>query len=575
MINKKLLVILLCLLGGLYSFGQSPVYFTGYGRALVGKSSYDKKSEFIRNDTSSQKQVLDGNFVFDLGVNVNPSEQLKANAILRFYNAFGGFYGSGSVMEFRQVQIQGLLARKVFYNIGDIDLGMTKYTLFNSSDPSSSDFEGEAFKIRRGIVSYENFNNGNKWRLQGIQSGMTINFKKVLQNISLSGFGVRTIPSDYLRTPDRLLFGGTVKVKQSRFFELGGNVISLSDVTGTVRDTVVFYKNTVISGDYKFSLSSRTINFSTYGEAGRSFYDLNKIEDNQRVKTVDGYFEVGANATHRYIPVSVNVAYRLVGPDFSSAGAQTMRILDYQRGSLLPMGGYDGVSSYARTTNVFDRMSDLNFYNRTLSTTLMTYNPIYNNSTPYGFATPNRKGVTVDLKYGNKDSLLYLNIHSQVLSEVLGTGIRDKRQFLLINPGATFNVNRLLGFKKLMALSGSLRYEHTAGSEAANISLTSSLVDGSLAVETFRGLDVIGGLKYLNAQGTEYLFLRDEFNRIYDYAPFSANVSQRVYSGGIRYRFTNYIFLAANVFLIDNINKDASQMDYKVNQYFFSYIMRF
>lgn len=574
MTHKRLLVTFLILLGGLYSFGQSPLYFTGYGRALIGKSLYDKNSAFVRNDTVSNKQSLDGNFVFDLAANVNPNEQLKANAVLRFYNAFGNFYGSGSLMEFRQAQIQGVLAKKVLYNIGDIDLGMTKYTLFNPNEPTSSEFEGEAFKIRRGIISYENFNNGNKWRLQGLQAGTTIRFTKIIQEIGISGFGTRTIASDFLNTQDRIFYGGAVKIKQSKYFEIGGNIAGISDVAGTVRDTVVFYKNTVLTGDYKISLSSRTINFSTYGEVGRSFYDLNVIASNERVKTFDGFFDVGAGAAHRYIPLSFNVAYRLVGPDFSSPGAQTMRVLDNQTPVLLNQGG-DSSGVFTRNQNIFDRMSDLNLYNRTLSTTLMYFNPIYNNSTPYGFATPNRKGFTIDLKYGSKDSLLYVNIHTQLLSEVLGTGISDKRKFILLNPGATFNVNRLLGFKKLMALSGALRYEKTNGSNAADIDLTSTLIDGSVTIETFKGLDLIGGMKYLTAKGDEFIFIRDGFNRIYDYAMFSADVSQKVYSGGVRYRLTNYIFLAANVFIVDNVNKDIPLMNYKKNQYFFSYIMRF
>jgi hypothetical protein len=572
MINRKSIATLLLLLTGIYSYAQSPFYFTGYGRALVGKSRFDKKSEFVKNDTSSTKQSLDGNFVFDLGVNVKPSEQLKAQAILRFSNEFGSFYGSGSLMEFRQIQIQGLLAKKVLFNLGDIDLSLTKYTLFNSNDPTSSEFEAEAFKIRRGIVEYENFNYGNKWRLQGIQGSTNIGFSKIIQNININAFGTRSIPSNFLNTPDRLFYGGSLKVKQSKYLEIGGNLASISDVAGTVQDTVVFYKNSVISGDYKISLSSKTINFNTFGEVGRSFYDLNLIQSDQHVKTIDGFFDVGAGATHRYIPFSATASYRLVGPDFSSPGAQTRRVFDDQTGVLLPLG-QSGAAN--RPQMIFDRMSDLNLYNRSLSTTLMYFNPVYNNSTPYGFATPNRKGVTIDLKYGNKDSLLYVNVHTQLLTEVLGTGIKDKRKFILINPGATLNVNRLLKVNRLLALSGALRYEKTKGSEALQVDLTSMMIDGSLTVETLKGLDLIGGVKFLSGKGSEQLFIRDVFNRITNYQQVLPNLTQTVYSGGFRYRFTNYIFLAANVFLLDNVDKTTTTNNYKINQYYFSYIMRF
>ncbi len=572
MINKKSIATLLLLVTGIYSYGQSPFYFTGYGRALVGKSRFDKKSEAVKNDTSSVKQSLDGNFVFDLGVNVRPSEQFKAQAILRFSNEFGSFYGSGSLMEFRQIQIQGILAKKVLFNVGDMDLSLTKYTLFNSNDPTYSEFEGEAFKIRRGIVEYENFNYGNKWRLQGVHSATDIKFLKIIKNININTFATRTIASNFLNTPDRIFFGGSLKVKQSKYLEVGGNLASISDVAGTVQDTVVFYKNTVVTGDYKVSVSSRSVNFNAFGEVGRSFYDLNLVQSLQHVKKVDGFFDVGAGAAHRYIPFTASASYRLVGPDFSSPGAQTRRVLDDQTGVLLPLG-LGGAAP--RGQMIFDRMSDLNLYNRSLSTTLMYFNPVYNNSTPYGFATPNRKGVTIDLKYGNKDSVLYINVHSQLLSEVLGTGIKDKRKFILINPGATLNINRLLKVNRLIAVSSSLRYEKTSGSKALGVDLTSILIDGSLAVETFKGLDVIGGVKFLSGKGSEQIFIRDVFNTIQNYKQILPNLTQTVYSGGIRYRFTNYIFLAANVFLLNNVDNTNTTSNYKANQYYFSYIMRF
>ena len=570
--SKKTLTTFLLFFAGIYSYAQSPFYFTGYGRALISSSAFDKGSEFIKNDTSSVKKKLDGQFLFDLGINIKPSEQFKASAILRVSNEFGGFYSTGSYLQFRQVQVQGLLAKKVLYNIGDIDLQLTKYTLFNFNEPTAAEFEADAFKIKRNIVEYDNFNFGNNWRLQGVQANTTVNFKKYLQSIYFSAFGTRVIPSDFLSTPDRLLFGGTMKVKQSKFVEIGGNVISISDITGTVQDTVTFYRNTVATGDFKASYSTRTINLSAFGEVGRSFYDLSIADNASSFKTQDGFFDVGANATHKYIPVSATVSYRLVGPEFYSPGAQTRRVFDDGSPVLLA----DGMSgTMTRGQTIFDRMSDLNLYNRSLSTTLMLYNPIYNNSTPYGFATPNRKGLTIDVKYGNKDSLLYASLNTQLLNEVLGTGISDKRKFMVLNGGATVNINKLLTWNKMLALSGGMRYEKTSGSDAINVDLTSMMIDGSLAVEVLKKFDLIGGLKYFSASGDEVLSVRNGFNQTINYEIFTADVTQSIYSGGFRYRFTNYIYFAANAFMSKSENKKFSSDNYQINQYFFSYIMRF
>jgi hypothetical protein len=555
-------------------FAQTPssFYFTGYGRALIANDRYTEDSPFLQGDNSSKKRSLNGNFVFDLGINANPNEQFKASAILRVSNEFGGFFSQGSDLQFRQVQLQGILARKVLYNIGDIDLDLTKYTLYNNADPTYSQFEANAFKIKREISEYENFNNGNKWRVQGVQAGTKVLFNKYIQDITFNAFGARVRPSNFLDISDRLLFGASVKIQQSKYFQAGGNFISLSDIAGTVQDTVVFYKNSVATTDYKLSMTSRTMRFTAFGELGRSFYDFNKIDSAARVKKVDGFFDAGAGVAHKYIPFSATVSYRLVGPDFSSPGAQTRRVHDNMLPRLLP-DGMNGAADRGQT--IFDRASDFNLYNRSLSTILMYYNPIYNNATPYGMATPNRKGVTVDLNYGNKDSLIYANVNTQILSEVLGVGIKTKRKFMLVNAGATMNINRLIGLNRLMAISGGIRYEKTKGSEAMKVDFSSMMIDAGIAIETLKKLDLLGGIKMLSAEGTETTFIRNEFNDITSYSMFTADVSQSVYTAGFRYRFTNYIFFAANAFILKNQNNLNSNLDYQINQLFFSYIMRF
>lgn len=570
--TKKLLLLVLLSLTGRQLFAQSNFYFTGHGRAVINDTKFEQDSEFVNEDTSSTKKALDGIFLFDLGVNIKPSDNFKASAILRISNPFGGFYSTGSFLEFRQVQIQGILARKVIYNIGDIDLQQSKYTLFNPYEPTYSPFEAPSFEIKRNLVEYDNFNNGNKWRLQGVQAGTIVDFNKYIEELELSAFGTRTRASDFISTPDRLLIGGSAKLKQSRFLELGGNIISLTDIQGTVPDTNVFYRNTVVSGTYKTSMSSRFVNFSLYGEAGRSFYTMNNYKDQLEVNSVDGFFDAGLNVKHRYIPVSIDASYRLVGPAFSSPGAQTRRIYDNQS-PLLLQEGQNGSAIRSQTT--FDRLSDLNLYNRSISATLMAYNPIYNNVLPYGPATPNRKGLSVEINYGHRDSLLYTNISGQMLSEVLGVGLNQKREFVIMQGGATLNLNKLLNTQKLLALSAGVKYESTSGAQSLGIDLSSTMIDAGLTVETLKRLDIIGGVKYFASQGSEVIIQRNEFNQIYEYTPISADITQGIYTAGLRYRFTNHIFFSANAFILNNQNKLSNDRNYQMNQYYFCYVMRF
>ncbi len=571
MIKKIVTTTVFCLNLAILSHGQKIVDYTGYGRALVSTEQYNKNSNFISHDTVSRKKSLNGNFVFDLGVNIKPDETFRANAILRVTNQFGGFFSVGSALQFRQVQIQGIAAKKIAYQIGDIDLMSTKYTLFNNYESLYTGFEADAFKIRRDIVSYDNFNTGNSWRLQGVQANTTLVFDKVIKAIDFNVYGTRIKPSDFLKTPDRLLTGGNIKIRQGKFLELGGNVVYISDVPGTVKDTVVFYQNTVVTGDYKLYYSNEKMEMSLFGETGFSNYNLNKIEDSMKVKKNDVFFDMGAGIKHKKSALNASVSYRVVGPDFSSPGAQTMRVNNLATPELLG----DGLNGAKRYQTAFDRASDLNLYNRSISTTLMNYLPMYNNATPYGVATPNRKGTSVDIMYGNKDSLLYANVHSEFLSEVIGTGMAEKRKYMVVNAGFTFNVNKLIGLNRLLALSSGIRYENTNGPANADIKLTSTLIDAGIAVETVKGLDLLGGMKSFSAKGNEYASVVNEFNTINSYVQYKSNNMQNVYTVGTRYRFSNYIFFAVNGLFTSNNDQVNNNYNYKFNQWFFSYVMKF
>ena len=550
---------------------NSLLYYSGYGRALLDNSMYDQSSQFVKDDTSSIKRKLDGNFVFDLGINVKPNEMFKANTILRLSNEFGGFYSSGSIFEFRQIQIQTILAKKVLLDVGDLDLSQTKYTLYNSHEPTYSPFEAEAFKIKRGIVHYDNFNNENMWRLQGFNASTKLNFSKIIRSITINGIGTRIRPSDFLKTQDRLLYGSSVKVKQ-KYLDIGLNYIGISDIEGTVNDTVITYKNNVLTGDYKISVPSPTMVYSLIGEVGTSRSNLSQKKNKINLTSSDVFFETGFMIKHKYIPVSFTVTYSRVGPEFYSPGAQTRRIFDNRVASLLP----DGLSGNGlRSQNIFDRMSDLRIYNRSISTTLMYFNPSYDNTTPYGAATPNRQGFNVDFSYGNKDSLLLISVNSKIMSEVIGVGIKEKRNFLVLNPGMVFNVNRLFNINRLISVGGAYRYEKTNGVESAGINLTSNLIDGSLAFETITKLDLIGGLKYLSSNGKEFILLRDGFNKIYDYQELNLNFNELAYTFGLRYRLTQSTFVSANAYVVETKNTKNQSFNYKINQYYFCFILRF
>ncbi len=570
--TQKLIITLFLSLCFIFSKAQSPFYFTGYGRALIAKSAYNENSNYVKNDTTSAKKSLAGNFVFDLGINVKPSEILKANVILRVNNQFGGFFSTGSLLEFRQIQIHGILAKKIAYSLGDIDLQMTKYTLFNSYEATRSEFEAEAFKIRRNIIDYDNFNNGNQWRVQGIQLKTKIEFEKIIKDLSLSAFGSRIKASNFINTPDRLLYGGTLKIHQGKSLDLGINFIGINDLPGTAQDTVVSYANKIITGDFAYTYSTRNLNFIAKSELGTSNSDMFQAKENKRIKNYDHFIDASLGVKHKYLPFKIFVSYRFIGNEYYSAGAQSRRINDNIHPTLLP-NGLGGSNN--RNMNIFDRFTDLNLYNKTITTTLSYYLPMYNNVLPYGAATPNRKGYTLETEYGNSDSVFYAQVNAQMLSEVIGVGISQKRNFILFNAGATLNLHKIIGCKKLLAVSSAIKYENTQGATAAKINLQSSIVDFALTFEILKNLNFSSGIKFLNAKGSENIILRDAFNNITSYEQFKVGNTQSIITTGLIYHLSKQTSFAANAFWQLNNNHQNSNENYAVHQLFFSYLLKF
>ena len=142
---------------------SSKFSLNGLGRSIINN---DKLSgNLVKDDTDTQKSSISGYNLFDLQTNLGIDSSFKASAILRTRSPFGSSFGAITNFEFRQFTMSGKL-KKFKYELGDIRIEMTPYTVFNN-DIASTGFESDLFSSRRDILKYENFNLGNTWLLQG------------------------------------------------------------------------------------------------------------------------------------------------------------------------------------------------------------------------------------------------------------------------------------------------------------------------------------------------------------------------------------------------------------------------
>jgi hypothetical protein len=593
-LNKTLLVLLTVVIftGAVQNANAQVVYFNGLGRALVTSESLRgnilaRDTNSVNGhpkDTTSKRKSTDGYTVFDLGVNVQPSEILRASAILRMKNAFGGFYGDGSSLVFRQIRLDGIIAKKVKYEIGDIDLELTPYTLFNFNE-MYHDYEADVFAIRRSVVAYENFNFGNKWRMQGFHAQSSFKFNKIIEKIGIRGFATRTKKSNYLNSPDRLLFGGRFDILQSKFLQVGANFVQMSDLPQTAIDTTVLYKNSVTTFDGKFTYGMDDLEIGILGEFGFSKNSFRTKGIKDTVKGNDYFYDATLYARYKPLNVKVSVSYREVGYYFSSPSAQTRRIYDYggPANSLFPnpvnapaIGNGSIQAAGIRTPIMLDRMSDETMRNTSIQTSLMNYLPQYNNITPYGQATPNRKGMTFAFSGGDADRALRADLIVDNLSEIASEEATGHlRSFLGVKGGGALNLHKLLKFEKAITISGGLRYEKTSRAGVNSVAFTSSIIDMGLTVEIIKQLDLIGGYKYLEAKGNEYIALRNQFNIINGFYGFTGmNQSQGLLAYGLRYRFSKNTYFTAQGISSDN-KFVPSNTNYGISQLFLNYTMIF
>ncbi|WMJ75169.1 hypothetical protein RCC89_18660 [Cytophagaceae bacterium ABcell3] len=583
---RKLVLIAFVLLSAGNILKAQVVYFNGLGRALVttdniGGVAMDPDPAAGLTDTINPRSGTGGYTIFDLGVNAQPNENLRAHALLRIRNEFGGFYGDGSFLEFRQLRLDGVLGKVFKYEIGDVDLMLTPYTLYNFEE-MYNDFEADVFAIRRSIVHYENFNFGNKWRLQGFNGSAAFQYEKGIERLGFRAFATRTNRTNFLNVPDRVLAGGRIDVKQSKYLSVGLNATNFFDIVTTVPSDLTNYNNRVFTGDFASTLDLDAFRFKLFGEGGLSNYSYD-LDGVNVTRTDDNYFyDMGLSGEYKPLQAKVAVSYRNVQPDFLSPGAQTRRIFDGGIGDLdHQIYPFLGNQEVYRNPMLFDRITqEYGLRNLTIQPTLMPFLPQYNNITPYGTATPNRQGFTATVSAGEDDKILKFNATADLLTEIVGVGSPGTRTFTGLRGGMVLNVNRILGWEKAIALNGGIRYEDTRR-EQNPINFQSTLYDAGLSIEVLTGLDILGGYKLLVASGNEFVPVYDSFNFISDYDDLSLDLTEDILAFGVRYRFSNnsyFTFQGHFAGFTNRVNITGDERfpgNYSINQAFLNYTMVF
>lgn len=539
---------------------QFPKFEIGGLARSLSQSSHLDEQDTVNTDISQ-----DFNIVFDLAIKGSLNKYVSLYSELRMGSNLEVFDTSSSYLNLRRLLIFGDLSKSFSFEIGDIDLKMTPFTLWNSNQEGNIN-ESVLFSNYRNIQNYENFNNENYWRRQGASLFGNKPFSKK-DTLAYKIFVTRELASNEISIPDVFIYGGDISF-YNKYFSFGINHIDLfTNNKGILLDANLH--NHIISS--KSSLKFNNLELSSeFGISKRT--NNSSLSDN---KWLDGEFMSFDFKTNFSKNLVFTLNYRSVSDDFSSPGTQTKRINYSMAPNLFPLVGN---SSSNREIIASDIVSDISFfrstsfYNRNIDYSLDQFNPIFGVSEPYGISTPNRRGISSMVEYSDSSNIFYLQGKVSFLNDLTGEGVVEKRNYLSYSMSSNIFINKLLDFDKIILLNGGFNYSsakrnHSPEIFVQNVDFNNSILDLGLDLEIINNLHLIYGFKSINAKGTDYLSIRDENFIITSFQKFEINMNQEVSTVGLKYDFTEKSSLILNYQNI-RCNYENSELSFIINQFF-------
>ena len=556
----------------LHAQSRENIWFDGLSRSYFARDAVDNETI---DDTISARNTSNGYNLLDLNTHVNPIDDIEIFAQLRIRNSFGGFFGSGTEINVRQLKAKGVINNKIRFSVGDLFLKQSKFTLYNY-DEELSGFENDMLKPYRDIIHYENFYTENRWRLQGIQTDFSFEFDRYIRSLGFDFFVTRPSGSRQINentySSDFLLSGGSMFSEINKRLTLSANHINFFEVasSGTKNISV---RNPVYNLSLQHHFGNEKYRIEQKLQTGFSKrYWLHSELENERSDSTSNdnkgmYFELDNKYIKKDSTLLLTLGYRYVDPNFRSTGAQTRR-LDFTNGNRNTLYPIYTNMSLIRPPSIFDLVSDDQLYNQELSSILMVFNPIYSNILPYGDATPNRTGVYLKARLNNKNKVLLSKINAGFFKEVIGQGTAEKRDFGLFKGSFKINFHRWLNWKKELSLSVSSESELTrrGGEEVSSVNLLSHQMNTSVNAELVKKFFIQASYKQLNANGNEFLTQRDNYGNITYYTATEIDQKDHMLSFGMLYKFRENVYANLHYNWWGLKYADQAYSDYKYNR---------
>jgi hypothetical protein len=334
--------------------------------------------------------------------------------------------------------------------------------------------------------------------------------------------------------------GYSLQCIQSKYLQIGFNSNHVFDVKGTVANDNNF-KNSLNSIDWKLRRAIKKQSFLFAGEIGKSKYEYSNDSLAPRVNDyfIHAYGQITVPAWH----LSGTIGYLNVGPDFRSIGAQSKDI-NYNV-EPVSFNRYTN-NQQIRPITLFDVIGNENVYNRTVTSSLMRENQLFNQVLPYGISTFNRVGAYAKIHYKNKKGL---DLSSQYyrLNEIRGLGSYALRDMSMLKLNAGIYLNEWIHTRKMILLQLGYMLQMTKRSSdfvIEDMNLNSNQYSIGLKWEFFENFEFMLGYILQSNDGHDYLPTRNEYDEITYFNRFNYQMKQQMKAAGIRYNFNPKTYLS-------------------------------
>ena len=540
----------------------SQLSFSGFGRTIIQKQ--ELSGDILKNDSLSDHISTKGYALFDLRTNYRLGDWLKFSADTRLKNRFGGFGGVGLSLQIRQIRLEGLASKYVKYAIGDVDLKLSPFTLWNYADQLSQ-AESEIFKFRRNIVEYENFNIENHWRLRGAKVLSVINLKGEERQLTLQAFSLFNRSATSWKFGTNSKNGASIGLNLHKHIELKGNALQLKENS----DLNSGYNIQVYSGEWNFMLPIQSWYLGTNGEFG---YSNSARVENQNSNAESDYFvQSKIQIKQSKIGLSISGGFQEVGPHYRNPGVQTLRISGDVQTDIFPSVFNNSVS---RQANLFDRLGVETIQNKDLQAYRTAYLPQYSLVSPYGDATPNRIGYFLQGSFLPENKLGSLEMKIQEFNEIKGEGIFNKRNFNSLQINGLLNVGQLIAFKKRFEINAAFRHETSNRNGYLPVDMKADFWEVGSKIEIVKNLNFLMGIKSLTVKGNEVFANIDTFNRIDNFSPYSFDFQEFLLGTGFQCHFTNHCFLMVSGYFSKKETSNSIN-SFTINQFYSNFSYQF